>query len=83
MSNPKTIFVPPEVGNAALEIIERFNPGRDIHVMLIAVETGAPPTMVSSIHPESIPDILQFLLDYHSNADVGVNQHPVEKKDLN
>ena len=60
--------VPEALVEAVLNIVERINPGRDLHIITIVAESGkkAPPVMVSSIAPEQIPEILQWFIDHHS-----------------
>ena len=78
--NKQSPFVPAEILEAALQIVDSLNPDRELMAILIVVENGAPPSMVSSIHPESIPDLLQFLIDHQKNATAFANGEPVNQK---
>lgn len=76
------LFVPPEILEAVMHVIAGLNEGREESMMcvLVAVENGAPPTVISSVHPESLPDLFQFLIEHQKNASVTSNGEPVNQK---
>lgn len=63
------INVPPQLGEVVRQIIQRLNnEDPEIEIILIAVKSDIPPTMVASITPDSVKDVLQWLIDHHGRS---------------
>jgi hypothetical protein len=64
------INLPAGIGEMLLDIVHQCNGGdEEIQIIIIAAKTGTPPSVVSSIHPDMVPQVLQWLIDHHDNAD--------------
>lgn len=73
----KAPMLPVELVDAVLRIIQKINFGdEELQMITIVCKTGAPPTMVSTIVPSQVPEILQWLIDHHDTARVETSDPP-------
>jgi hypothetical protein len=73
--NPKLdIQVPPPLVESLLQVIQTINPQHpDIHVIVIAAQTGCAPTLTGTMHPDSMHDLFQWLIDHRDRSAIEVH----------
>lgn len=58
------VIMSAEWGDEIFHRLNQINDGdEDTHIIMIGIRSGAAPTIVSSVHPAQIDEILQWLLD--------------------
>lgn len=71
MSDPA--YVPPELVERMLDVIHHINGDLEFQILVVVVKSDTPPTMVSSIHPDQVPEILAWLIEHHKSVRVERN----------
>lgn len=77
MTNPKLpIMVPSEIGDVVLKVINNLNPAHEngIDIIIVAIKKDEAPQVVTSIHPDSLKAIYQWLADHQESAKMEVTE---------
>lgn len=58
--------LPPEYGDALLEMLDILNPGKKIGLVMIAVQVDSPssPVYVSNMHPDAVDRLIKWMAEY-------------------
>lgn len=66
-------YIPTEMGLTIIDAIRRINDDPEIEVIVIAVKMNEPPSMVSSIPPDKVVDVLSFMTAEAKNVEVTID----------
>lgn len=69
------ISLPPELTMAIVDSIAQANPTLDgIEAVVIAVRQNTPPTVMSTITPDAVKGLLEWLLERHGEAGFEIHE---------
>lgn len=77
--NDTPIHLPPEATMAIAELIDRLNPEHpDLGVVVVVAKKDLPPSVMSTIPPDKIPELFQWLIDHHGKAEFEVHSQQAD-----